>query len=153
MHLLQALKTYHQYHIDCLAAEGKLKEATRLEEKQTGKSSDLGLIQSGGQRRSSMKKMERLMEKVKVVVCEKRKLVTSGALLCEDGTGRARSHFISNPQFLLYLCFLYRDKGKYRKLSWSALKLVTTTCSTWQQLMPPWINTIWRTFALWLMWV
>ncbi|XP_067302575.1 SLIT-ROBO Rho GTPase-activating protein 3 isoform X2 [Pseudorasbora parva] len=58
-----ALKTYHQYHIDCLAAEGKLKEATRLEEKQTGKSSDLGLSQSGGQRRSSMKKMERLMEK------------------------------------------------------------------------------------------
>ncbi|XP_056102396.1 SLIT-ROBO Rho GTPase-activating protein 3 isoform X3 [Rhinichthys klamathensis goyatoka] len=58
-----ALKTYHQYHIDSLAAEGKLKEATRLEEKQTGKSSDLGLIQSGGQRRSSVKKIERLMEK------------------------------------------------------------------------------------------
>lgn len=58
-----ALKTYHQYHIDCLAAEGKLKEATRLEEKQTGKSTDFGLSQSGGQRRSSVKKMERLMEK------------------------------------------------------------------------------------------
>ncbi|XP_052396414.1 SLIT-ROBO Rho GTPase-activating protein 3 isoform X1 [Carassius gibelio] len=57
------LKTYHQYHIDCLAAEGKLKEATRLEEKQTGKSGDLGLSQSGGQRRSSVKKIERLMEK------------------------------------------------------------------------------------------
>uniref|UniRef100_A0A671QMK4 SLIT-ROBO Rho GTPase-activating protein 3-like n=1 Tax=Sinocyclocheilus anshuiensis TaxID=1608454 RepID=A0A671QMK4_9TELE len=62
-----ALKTYHQYHIDCMAAEGKLKEATRLEEKQTGKSADLGLSQSGGQRRSSVKKMERLMEKVKSV--------------------------------------------------------------------------------------
>ncbi|XP_016404701.1 SLIT-ROBO Rho GTPase-activating protein 3-like isoform X4 [Sinocyclocheilus rhinocerous] len=46
-----------------MAAEGKLKEATRLEEKQTGKSADLGLSQSGGQRRSSVKKMERLMEK------------------------------------------------------------------------------------------
>uniref|UniRef100_A0A9J8D7W9 Rho GTPase activating protein 4b n=2 Tax=Cyprinus carpio TaxID=7962 RepID=A0A9J8D7W9_CYPCA len=57
------LKTYHQYHVDCLAAEGKLKEATRLEEKQTGKSSDLGISQSGGQRRSSVKKIERLMEK------------------------------------------------------------------------------------------
>lgn len=67
---LQALKTYHQYHTDSLAAEGKLKEATRLEEKQTGKSADLGLIQSGGQRRSSVKKMERLMEKVEIVVCE-----------------------------------------------------------------------------------
>ncbi|XP_050952070.1 SLIT-ROBO Rho GTPase-activating protein 3 isoform X3 [Labeo rohita] len=61
--LQTALKTYHQYHIDSLAAEGKLKEATRLEEKQTGKSADLGLSQSGGQRRSSVKKMERLMEK------------------------------------------------------------------------------------------
>lgn len=61
--LLQALKTYHQYHSECLAAEGKLKEATRLEEKQTGKGSELS-IQSGGQRRSSVKKMERLMEKV-----------------------------------------------------------------------------------------
>lgn len=74
VHLLQALKTYHQYHIDCLAAEGKLKEATRLEEKQTGKSADLGLSQSGGQRRSSVKKMERLMEKVKAVVCENERL-------------------------------------------------------------------------------
>uniref|UniRef100_A0AAR2LHN5 Rho GTPase activating protein 4a n=1 Tax=Pygocentrus nattereri TaxID=42514 RepID=A0AAR2LHN5_PYGNA len=61
--LQTALKTYHQYHTECLAAEGKLKEATRLEERQTGKSADLGLGQSAGQRRSSVKKMERLMEK------------------------------------------------------------------------------------------
>ncbi|KAG9269562.1 SLIT-ROBO Rho GTPase-activating protein 3 isoform X1 [Astyanax mexicanus] len=61
--LQTALKTYHQYHTECLAAEGKLKEATRLEERQTGKSSDLGLGQSAGQRRSSVKKIERLMEK------------------------------------------------------------------------------------------
>uniref|UniRef100_A0AAR2L1D6 Rho GTPase activating protein 4a n=1 Tax=Pygocentrus nattereri TaxID=42514 RepID=A0AAR2L1D6_PYGNA len=60
---VSALKTYHQYHTECLAAEGKLKEATRLEERQTGKSADLGLGQSAGQRRSSVKKMERLMEK------------------------------------------------------------------------------------------
>ncbi|XP_056278023.1 SLIT-ROBO Rho GTPase-activating protein 3 isoform X2 [Pseudoliparis swirei] len=58
-----ALKTYNQYHTDCLIAEGKLKEAERLEERHTGKSSELGLGQSGGQRRSSVKKMERLMEK------------------------------------------------------------------------------------------
>lgn len=60
----KALKTYNQYHTDCLIAEGKLKEAERLEERHTGKSSELGLGQSGGQRRSSVKKMERLMEKV-----------------------------------------------------------------------------------------
>uniref|UniRef100_A0A7N6AQP5 Rho GTPase activating protein 4a n=1 Tax=Anabas testudineus TaxID=64144 RepID=A0A7N6AQP5_ANATE len=49
--LQMALKTYNQYHTDCLIAEGKLKEAERLEERHTGKSSD------------SVKKMERLMEK------------------------------------------------------------------------------------------
>lgn len=58
------MKTYNQYHTDCLIAEGKLKEAERLEERHTGKSAELGLGQSGGQRRSSVKKMERLMEKV-----------------------------------------------------------------------------------------
>ncbi|XP_046725458.1 SLIT-ROBO Rho GTPase-activating protein 3 isoform X2 [Silurus meridionalis] len=61
--LQTALKTYHQYHSECLSAEGKLKDAARLEEKQTGKGSELGIGQSGGQRRSSVKKMERLMEK------------------------------------------------------------------------------------------
>ncbi|KAJ8399597.1 hypothetical protein AAFF_G00410080 [Aldrovandia affinis] len=61
--LQMALKTYHQYHTDCLCAEGKLKEATRLEERKTGKSTDLGLAQSAGQRRSSVKKIDRLMEK------------------------------------------------------------------------------------------
>uniref|UniRef100_A0A8C4GRD7 SLIT-ROBO Rho GTPase-activating protein 3 n=1 Tax=Dicentrarchus labrax TaxID=13489 RepID=A0A8C4GRD7_DICLA len=49
--LQTALKTYNQYHTDCLIAEGKLKEAERLEERHTGKSAD------------SVKKMERLMEK------------------------------------------------------------------------------------------
>ncbi|XP_020490994.1 SLIT-ROBO Rho GTPase-activating protein 3 isoform X2 [Labrus bergylta] len=61
--LQMAMKTYNQYHTDCLIAEGKLKEAERLEERHTGKSAELGLGQSGGQRRSSVKKMERLMEK------------------------------------------------------------------------------------------
>lgn len=57
-----ALKTYNLYHTDCLIAEGKLKEAERLEERHTGKS-ELGPGQLGSQRRSSVKKMERLMEK------------------------------------------------------------------------------------------
>uniref|UniRef100_A0A8D3DBD4 SLIT-ROBO Rho GTPase-activating protein 3-like n=1 Tax=Scophthalmus maximus TaxID=52904 RepID=A0A8D3DBD4_SCOMX len=49
--LQTAVKTYNQYHTDCMIAEGKLKEAERLEERHTGKSAD------------SVKKMERLMEK------------------------------------------------------------------------------------------
>uniref|UniRef100_A0A8C7TVB7 Uncharacterized protein n=1 Tax=Oncorhynchus mykiss TaxID=8022 RepID=A0A8C7TVB7_ONCMY len=46
--LQTALRTYHQYHTESLTAEGKLKEATRLEERQTG---------------NSVKKMEKMMEK------------------------------------------------------------------------------------------
>ncbi|XP_072305601.1 SLIT-ROBO Rho GTPase-activating protein 3 isoform X2 [Eucyclogobius newberryi] len=61
--LQTALKTYNLYHTDCMIAEGKLKEAERLEERQTGKSAELGIGLSGGQRRSSVKKIERLMEK------------------------------------------------------------------------------------------
>lgn len=64
----KALKTYNQYHTDCVAAEGKLKEAERLEERHTGKSADLSLGQSTGPRRSSGKKIERLMEKVEMSV-------------------------------------------------------------------------------------
>lgn len=45
----QALKTYYQYYTEFLSAEGKLKEATRLEEKQ---------------KQSASKKMGRLIEKV-----------------------------------------------------------------------------------------
>ena len=66
--LIKALKTYNQYHTDCMAAEGKLKEAERLEERHTGKSADLSLGQSTGPRRSSVKKIERLMEKVEMCV-------------------------------------------------------------------------------------
>ncbi|CAL8324336.1 unnamed protein product [Merluccius merluccius] len=61
--LQTALKTYNQYHTDCVSAEVKLKEAERLEERHTGKSADLSLGQSTGPRRSSVKKIERLMEK------------------------------------------------------------------------------------------
>lgn len=45
----QTLKTYYQYYSEFLSAEGKLKEAVRLEEKQ---------------KQSASKKMERQIEKV-----------------------------------------------------------------------------------------
>ncbi|XP_024149283.1 rho GTPase-activating protein 4 isoform X2 [Oryzias melastigma] len=63
MELQTALKTYNQYHTDCLIAEGKLKDAERLEERHTGKSTELGPGQLVGQKRSSVKKMEKLIEK------------------------------------------------------------------------------------------
>ncbi|MBN3316504.1 SRGP3 protein, partial [Atractosteus spatula] len=66
--LQTAMKTYHQYHTDSLSAEGKMKEAEKLEEQRhMGKSADQGVSQSGSdpkqQRRSSVKKMERMKEK------------------------------------------------------------------------------------------
>uniref|UniRef100_A0A3P9JZR6 Rho GTPase activating protein 4a n=1 Tax=Oryzias latipes TaxID=8090 RepID=A0A3P9JZR6_ORYLA len=63
MELQTALKTYNQYHTDCLIAEGKLKDAERLEERHTGKATELGPGQLVGQKRSSVKKMEKLIEK------------------------------------------------------------------------------------------
>lgn len=49
MFVEKALKTYYQYYTEFMSAEGKLKEATKLEEKQ---------------KQSASKKMGRLIEKV-----------------------------------------------------------------------------------------
>lgn len=68
--LLQVMKTYHMYHTESLSAESKLKEAEKQEEKHIGKANDIGsaLLRYGHderpQRRSSVKKMEKLKEKV-----------------------------------------------------------------------------------------
>ncbi|XP_051789598.1 SLIT-ROBO Rho GTPase-activating protein 3 isoform X2 [Erpetoichthys calabaricus] len=65
--LQTAMRTYHLYHTDSVSSESKLKEAEKLEERHMGKSGDAGQSQPGTdskqQRRSSMKKMERLKEK------------------------------------------------------------------------------------------
>lgn len=64
------MKTYHMYHTESLSAENKLKEAERQEEKHIGKANDIGsaLLRYGHderpQRRSSVKKMEKMKEKV-----------------------------------------------------------------------------------------
>lgn len=64
------MKTYHMYHTESLSAENKLKEAEKQEEKHIGKANDIGsaLLRYGHderpQRRSSVKKMEKLKEKV-----------------------------------------------------------------------------------------
>lgn len=64
---LQVMKTYHMYHTESLSAESKLKEAEKQEEKHIGKANDIGLrygYDDRPQRRSSVKKMEKLKEKV-----------------------------------------------------------------------------------------
>ncbi|XP_063792370.1 rho GTPase-activating protein 4 isoform X2 [Pseudophryne corroboree] len=61
-----AMKTYQLYHNDCLNSEHKLKEAEKQEEKRTGKVSEQTAsspVAERGQRRSSLKKSERLVEK------------------------------------------------------------------------------------------
>lgn len=68
--LWQVMKTYHMYHTESLSAENKLKEAERQEEKHIGKANDISsaLLRYGHderpQRRSSVKKMEKMKEKV-----------------------------------------------------------------------------------------
>ncbi|XP_017263811.1 SLIT-ROBO Rho GTPase-activating protein 3 isoform X1 [Kryptolebias marmoratus] len=67
--LYTVMKTYHMYHSESLSAESKLKEAEKQEEKHIGKSNDVGvgLLRYGHderpQRRSSVKKMEKMKEK------------------------------------------------------------------------------------------
>uniref|UniRef100_A0A8C3A9C6 SLIT-ROBO Rho GTPase-activating protein 1 n=1 Tax=Cyclopterus lumpus TaxID=8103 RepID=A0A8C3A9C6_CYCLU len=67
--LYTVMKTYHMYHTESLSAESKLKEAEKLEEKHIGKANDTGssLLRYGHderpQRRSSVKKMEKMKEK------------------------------------------------------------------------------------------
>ncbi|XP_048343429.1 rho GTPase-activating protein 4-like [Sphaerodactylus townsendi] len=67
--LQTAMKTYQTYRIDCLNAEGKLREVERQEEKRSGgKHLDLGGSPGGAAldktpRRSSLRKVERLLEK------------------------------------------------------------------------------------------
>ncbi len=67
---LQVMKTYHMYHTESLSAESKLKDAEKQEEKHIGKANDISssLLRYGHderpQRRSSVKKMEKMKEKV-----------------------------------------------------------------------------------------
>lgn len=118
--LLKALKTYNLYHTDCLIAEGKLKEAERLEERHTGKSAELGPGQLGGQRRSSVKKMERLMEKVSVCVCVLQEVSnripppTEQTLSCSCLSVNA--HLLSRVLTLTCVC-LHRGTAECRRTS------------------------------------
>lgn len=64
---LQVMKTYHMYHAESISAESKLKEAEKQEEKQIGRSGDPVFhirLEERHQRRSSVKKIEKMKEKV-----------------------------------------------------------------------------------------
>lgn len=65
---LQVMKTYHMYHAESISAESKLKEAEKQEEKQFNKSGDISVNllrhEDRPQRRSSVKKIEKMKEKV-----------------------------------------------------------------------------------------
>ncbi|NXX26837.1 SRGP1 protein, partial [Nicator chloris] len=62
----QVMKTYHMYHAESISAESKLKEAEKQEEKQIGRSGDPIFhirLEERHQRRSSVKKIEKMKEK------------------------------------------------------------------------------------------
>lgn len=63
----QVMKTYHMYHTESISAESKLKEAEKQEEKQIGRVVDPVFhirLEERHQRRSSVKKIEKMKEKV-----------------------------------------------------------------------------------------
>uniref|UniRef100_A0A8D0CDC0 SLIT-ROBO Rho GTPase-activating protein 1 n=1 Tax=Salvator merianae TaxID=96440 RepID=A0A8D0CDC0_SALMN len=64
--LYTVMKTYHMYHTESISAESKLKEAEKQEEKQIGRSGDPVFhirLEERNQRRSSVKKIEKMKEK------------------------------------------------------------------------------------------
>ncbi|XP_068013846.1 SLIT-ROBO Rho GTPase-activating protein 3 isoform X2 [Melanerpes formicivorus] len=65
--LYTVMKTYHMYHAESISAESKLKEAEKQEEKQFNKAGDssVNLLrhEERPQRRSSVKKIEKMKEK------------------------------------------------------------------------------------------
>ncbi|TNN67962.1 SLIT-ROBO Rho GTPase-activating protein 1 [Liparis tanakae] len=63
--LYTVMKTYHMYHSESISAEGKLKEAEKQEEKQIGRGEQVFSIrlEDKYQRRSSVKKIEKMKEK------------------------------------------------------------------------------------------
>ncbi|KAK7882259.1 hypothetical protein WMY93_028433 [Mugilogobius chulae] len=63
--LYTVMKTYHMYHSESISAESKLKEAEKQEEKQIGRGDPVFSIRMEDkyQRRSSVKKIEKMREK------------------------------------------------------------------------------------------
>ncbi|XP_041747236.1 SLIT-ROBO Rho GTPase-activating protein 3-like isoform X2 [Coregonus clupeaformis] len=65
--LYTVMKTYHMYHTESISAESKLKDAEKQEEKQFSKSGDLNVHllrhEDRPQRRSSVRKIEKMKEK------------------------------------------------------------------------------------------
>uniref|UniRef100_A0A667XVU9 SLIT-ROBO Rho GTPase-activating protein 1 n=1 Tax=Myripristis murdjan TaxID=586833 RepID=A0A667XVU9_9TELE len=63
--LYTVMKTYHMYHSESISAESKLKEAEKQEEKQIGRGDPVFSIrmEDKHQRRSSVKKIEKMKEK------------------------------------------------------------------------------------------
>ncbi|XP_036388859.1 SLIT-ROBO Rho GTPase-activating protein 3-like isoform X1 [Megalops cyprinoides] len=65
--LYTVMKTYHMYHTESISAESKLKDAEKQEEKQFSKSGDISVNllrhEDRPQRRSSVRKIEKMKEK------------------------------------------------------------------------------------------
>uniref|UniRef100_A0A803VT82 SLIT-ROBO Rho GTPase activating protein 1 n=1 Tax=Ficedula albicollis TaxID=59894 RepID=A0A803VT82_FICAL len=78
--LYTVMKTYHMYHAESISAESKLKEAEKQEEKQIGRSGDPVFhirLEERHQRRSSVKKIEKMKEKcISNILCLNRALRT-----------------------------------------------------------------------------
>uniref|UniRef100_A0A673GBV6 SLIT-ROBO Rho GTPase-activating protein 1-like n=1 Tax=Sinocyclocheilus rhinocerous TaxID=307959 RepID=A0A673GBV6_9TELE len=90
--LYTVMKTYHMYHTESISAESKLKEAEKQEEKQIGRVGDPVFhirLEERHQRRSSVKKIEKMKEKreskISVNVAFKFKLLRLQMQVCLTG--------------------------------------------------------------------
>ena len=90
------MKTYHMYHAESISSEGKLKEAEKQEEKQIGRGDPVFSIrmEDKHQRRSSVKKIEKMKEKVAcprlIDLCYTTPQLDSGLVTLTSNVGRRK---------------------------------------------------------------
>ncbi|XP_061495826.1 SLIT-ROBO Rho GTPase-activating protein 1 isoform X2 [Rhineura floridana] len=111
--LYTVMKTYHMYHTESISAESKLKEAEKQEEKQIGRSGDPVFhirLEEKHQRRSSVKKIEKMKEKRQAKYSENKlksiKARNEYLLTLEATNGSVFKYYIHDLSDLIDCCDL-----------------------------------------------
>nr|XP_028601186.1 SLIT-ROBO Rho GTPase-activating protein 1 isoform X3 [Podarcis muralis] len=111
--LYTVMKTYHMYHTESISAESKLKEAEKQEEKQIGRSGDPVFhirLEDRHQRRSSVKKIEKMKEKRQAKYSENKlksiKARNEYLLTLEATNGTVFKYYIHDLSDLIDCCDL-----------------------------------------------
>uniref|UniRef100_H0XQU0 SLIT-ROBO Rho GTPase-activating protein 1 n=1 Tax=Otolemur garnettii TaxID=30611 RepID=H0XQU0_OTOGA len=125
--LYTVMKTYHMYHAESISAESKLKEAEKQEEKQMGRSGDPVLhmrLEERHQRRSSVKKIEKMKEKRQAKYSENKlksiKARNEYLLTLEATNASVFKYYIHDLSDLIDQCLSY---NLLLNLSWQLFSL------------------------------